>query len=46
VNYLLRLALNHNPDVYLLSSWDYRREPLAPSSSPLLVLPWELAQTL
>jgi hypothetical protein len=24
------LALSHNPDLCLLSSWDYRREPLAP----------------
>jgi hypothetical protein len=28
---LPRLASNHDPsDLYLLSSWDYRHEPLAP----------------
>jgi hypothetical protein len=32
MNYLPGLASNHNPpDLCLLSSWDYRREPLAPS---------------
>jgi hypothetical protein len=31
-NYLLRLASNHDlPDLCLLSSWDYRREPPTPS---------------
>jgi hypothetical protein len=31
MNYLPRLALNHNPpDFCFLSSWDYRCEPLAP----------------
>jgi hypothetical protein len=29
MNYLLGLALNLDPpDLYLLSSWDYRRAPL------------------
>jgi hypothetical protein len=31
MNYLSGLALNRDPpDLCLLSSWDYRREPLAP----------------
>jgi hypothetical protein len=35
VNYLPRLALNLNPpDLCLLNSWDYRREPPAPGCSP------------
>jgi hypothetical protein len=34
VNYLPGLALNLDPpDLCLLSSWDYRREPLEPSQS-------------
>jgi hypothetical protein len=37
VNYLPRLALNHKPrDLYLLSSWDYRYEPLVPSLGEFL----------
>jgi hypothetical protein len=40
VNYLPRLALNHNPpDLCLLSSWDYRHEPLVPSS-PIYLDDW------
>jgi hypothetical protein len=31
MNYLPGLVLNHDsPDLCLLSSWDYRREPLCP----------------
>jgi hypothetical protein len=31
MNYLPKVALNHDPpDLCLLSSWDYRREPLVP----------------
>jgi hypothetical protein len=33
MNYLPRLALNHDPpDCCLLRSWDYRREPQEPVS--------------
>jgi hypothetical protein len=36
-NYLPGVALNHDPpDLCFLSSWDYRREPLAPSLQLLL----------
>jgi hypothetical protein len=38
MNYLPRLALNLDPpDLCLLSSWDYRREPPASSFSGVLV---------
>jgi hypothetical protein len=31
MSYLPKLALNHNPpDLCLLSSWDYRRDPPVP----------------
>jgi hypothetical protein len=37
VNYLPRLALNDDPpDLCLLSSWDYRRELLAPGTKCVL----------
>jgi hypothetical protein len=38
-NYLPRLALNRDPpDLCLLSSWDYRREPPAPGMTLNFVL--------
>jgi hypothetical protein len=38
LNYLPGLASNCDPpDLCLLSSWDYRHEPLAPSSSSLFL---------
>jgi hypothetical protein len=38
-NYLPRLALNHDPpDLCLLSSWDDRRAPLAPSRPRLFLI--------
>jgi hypothetical protein len=40
VNYLPGLALNHDPpDLCVLSSWDYRREPLQPASVTVLMVP-------
>jgi hypothetical protein len=34
MNYLPELASNHDPpDLCLLSSWDYGREPLAPGKT-------------
>jgi hypothetical protein len=37
-NYLPGLASNHDPsDLCLLSSWDYRREPLVPSGCRFFV---------
>jgi hypothetical protein len=32
MNYLTRLALNHDPLDLCLLSWDYRQEPLAPGT--------------
>jgi hypothetical protein len=38
MNYLPGLALNHSlPDLCLLSSQDYRREPLVPGRSSVLI---------
>jgi hypothetical protein len=37
MNYLPALALSHDPsDLCILSGWDYRREPPAPSSLAFL----------